>query len=95
MRIPDNITTDSLLINEFRETLNDMSKKMKDPNIADEVGYPISYATSFLPFDYRNGIRVNTMHMYEDIEYIYDSVGIGEGSINMVIGKTGRYCSII
>lgn len=89
MFIPNDISTDSILINEFRGTLLEMSKKLKDPSIADEVGYPISYATSFLPFDYRNGIRVNTQHMYEDMEYIYDSVGIGEGSINMVIGKTG------
>lgn len=88
MFIPNNID-DNPLISEFRETLSDMSKKLKDPTIADEVGYPISYPTSFLPFDYRNGIRIGTTHMHEDIEFVYDSVGIGEGSINMVIGKTG------
>lgn len=89
MFIPNDISTDNMLISQFRETLLDMSKKLKDPSIADEVGYPISYPTSFLPFDYRNGIRINTTHMYEDMEFVYDSIGIGEGSINMVIGKTG------
>lgn len=87
MRIPE-IATSSLLIEQTRETLADMAKKMKDPSIADEVGYPIGYPTTFLPFDYRNGLRVTTTHMYKDIEMIYDSIGIGSGSMNMVIGKT-------
>lgn len=79
----------SLLATDFREEMQAMAKKFKDPGLCDEQGYPISYPTGFFPFDYRNGLRVYTSHMTEDVSYVYDSIGIGEGSIVMVIGKTG------
>lgn len=87
MLIP-NQCNDSILVNEMRGFISDLAKKTKNPALADEIGTPVAYPTTFAPLDYCNGVRSVTTHMVKDEEYIYDSLGIQEGSINMFIGLT-------
>lgn len=81
-------TESSMLMDCFREEMVNLSKKMKDPSLAKESGYPISYLSSFLPLDYKNGSHI-TLDCFNGNNYSYDSLGIEEGSMVMVIGKTG------
>ena len=81
-------TGSSLLMDCFREEMANLSKKMKDPSLSKESGYPISYLSSFLPLDYKNGSHI-VMDCFDGNNYSYDSLGIEEGSMVMVIGKTG------
>lgn len=73
----------SLLANAFREKVS----KMKDPRIKAEAEFEVYYPTGFLPFDFMCGnlITVNA----NGINSEYYSVGIQDGSINMVIGRSG------
>ena len=77
------------LMEEFEKVTVEMGKKLKNPTLAQRATYPISYPTTFLPLDFANGIRSKITELNKDITYIYDSIGIGEGSINMFVGKTG------
>ena len=80
---------ESLLASGFRTEMQERAKKSKDPSLASEMSYPIGYPSTFLPLDYMNGVRVNITEMDRDISYTYDSIGMGEGSIIMLVGKPG------
>lgn len=79
----------SLFMEEFRADMNDLAKKTKDPSLAMETGYPICLPTSFLPFDYKNGLEVSYQHTSGECLYKYDAIGINGGSLIMFIGKNG------
>lgn len=49
------------------------------------VGYP----TSFLPFDYKNGYKIEVKNMKDEVVTTYPSIGFVGGTFNTVIGKTG------
>lgn len=49
----------------------------------------VMYPTGFLPLDYRNGYVVKVMDGQEKVVEEYSSVGIGGGTFNTVIGKSG------
>ena len=76
--------SDVVLIDLFRA----QTKDMKEYGMKSEAEFDVQYPTGFLNLDYINGqrIRVHDMngHMFD-----YDSVGIVDGSINMVIGRSG------
>lgn len=75
----------SFFANAFRAEM----KKYKDPSMSSESTLPISYPTGFLPLDYMNGALV-TNEIIDTGEFQqYESIGIGEGSINSLIGKSG------
>lgn len=76
------------LMSKFNDEMNTMAKKSKNPGLNSVATYPISYPTTLLPLDYMNGMRVE-IDSINDRNFIYDSIGLGEGSINMFIGKTG------
>ena len=80
---------DDILMEQFEKVINDLAKKFKDPSMNDRATYSIAYPTTILPLDYVNGLRVGVTELNKDITYSYDSIGIGEGSIVMFIGKTG------
>lgn len=75
----------SLLAQNFREE----TKKFKDPAMSSEVDLPIGYPTTFLPLDFINGMYVENQIMDNSVKYNNYSIGMGDGSIVMVIGKTG------
>lgn len=79
---------ESILCNGFRDIMKDAAKKFKDPSLCAEQGCYISYPTTFLPLDYMNGLRIPITTMEEDVQFVYDSLGIAEGSINMIVGPT-------
>lgn len=79
----------SIFANAFRENIQELAKKTKDPTLAKEDGYPICIPTALPPFDYRNGMRVELETRDLSKQYVYEAIGLGSGSLNMVIAKSG------
>ena len=74
----------SLLVSEFRGKVS----KLKDYRMKVETEYPVAYSTGFLGFDFRNGcIMQNFIPSQTPTEYF--SVGIQDGSMVMIIGRSG------
>lgn len=72
----------SLLSERFREKVS----KHKDFRQKSEAQSSIGYPTGFLSFDFRNG---NIVHVKTDkLDYSYYSVGIVDGSLNTLIGRS-------
>lgn len=73
----------SILIERFREE----ASKLKDVRMKKEVERDVAYPTGFLAFDFMNGtvVHVRSDHM----DFKYNSVGVVDGSIVMVIGRSG------
>ena len=71
------------LANAFREKVG----KDKDQRMSQESVFDVAYATGFLAFDFLNGtvIHVKT----PEKKFKYNSIGIVDGSITMVIGRSG------
>ena len=71
------------LANAFREKVS----KDKDTRMSQESSFDVGYATGFLAFDFLNGtvIHVKT----SEKKFKYNSIGIVDGSITMVIGRSG------
>ena len=81
--IEDNIIRDQLMA-EIDESLG----KTKDMSVVRRAESDVQYSSGFLSIDYKNGHRVRaTTKDNKTVEY--DSVGITDGSINMVIGRSG------
>ena len=72
----------SLLAQNFREKVS----KLKDHRMKAETEFGVGYSTGFLSFDFINGIVVHAKR--ESTEYKYYSVGIVDGSCNMIIGRS-------
>ncbi|MEI2422399.1 hypothetical protein V6O07_19115, partial [Arthrospira platensis SPKY2] len=75
----------SFFANIFRAEM----KKTKDPNMYNESTYQVGYPTTFLPLDYMNGMTIVNEVLNDDITYVHDSIGIADGSIVSLIGKSG------
>lgn len=73
----------------FASAFREETKKYKDKSYSAESTLPVAYPTTLLPLDYANGMLVK----YEDIdsgnEYEYESIGLAEGGIVMLVGKPG------
>lgn len=73
----------SLLAAKFREKVS----KSKDYKMKVETEFPVAYSTGFLGFDFLNGTVVHTVVDNNPMEYY--SVGLTDGSMNMIIGRSG------
>lgn len=73
----------SILIERFREE----TSKMKDVRMKKEIERDVAYPTGFLAFDFMNGTVVHVKS--ETMDFKYNSVGVVDGSIVMVIGRSG------
>lgn len=73
----------SFLINAYREKVS----KEKDKRLSEEAGGDIAYSTGFLALDFLNGTMVHVKN--ENKDYKYYSCGIADGSIVMIIGRSG------
>jgi RecA/RadA recombinase len=73
----------SLLASNFRTHVS----KLKDHKMKSETEFDVGYSTGFLSFDFLNGtvIHVRT----ETKSFSYYSIGITDGSMVMVIGRSG------
>lgn len=61
--------------------------KDKDARKSQESVFDVAYATGFLSFDFLNGTVVHVKT--NDKKFTYNSIGIVDGSITMVIGRSG------
>lgn len=73
----------SLLIDMYREKV----AKEKDKRLSEEAGADVAYSSGFLALDFLNGTMVHVKSDAKD--YKYYSCGIADGSIVMVIGRSG------
>lgn len=71
-----------LLASRFRAAM----AKTKDPRMEEAIA-DVTYPTGFLPFDFLNGYKVHVQGNGQD--YWYNSVGIVDGSSQMIIGRSG------
>lgn len=67
----------------FRQKVN----SLKDYRMKNEIEQNVSYPTGFLGFDYLNGTIIHVKS--DDMDFTYNSVGIVDGSMVTVIGRTG------
>lgn len=74
----------SLLADRFREKVS----KSKDPRMKNETEHDIAHPTGFLSFDFLNGTVVH-VKTEEGKKFQYNSVGIVDGSMVTVIGRSG------
>lgn len=73
------------LANEFRELV----AKDKDVRLKSEATYDVQYPTGFMDLDYNLGQKIVVYDNNGNAISTYDSIGIVDGSINMVVGRTG------
>ena len=73
-----------ILTTLFREKVS----SKKDARLKTEAEHDVAYATGFLSFDFMNGTVVH-VKTPEGKRFQYNSVGIVDGSIVMVIGRSG------
>jgi len=73
----------SLLATNFREKVS----KLKDYRMKTETEHSVGYSTGFLTFDFINGTVVHVKS--EEKNFSYYSIGITDGSMIMVIGRSG------
>lgn len=71
------------LANAFREKVS----KDKDFRMSQEAVPDVAYATGYLAFDFLNGTVVHVKT--PEKKFKYNSIGIVDGSITMVIGRSG------
>ena len=72
----------SLLSTEFRKKVG----KLKDERMKNEAVAGVSYPTGFLSFDFLNG---TVIHTKSETMPKYNSIGVLDGSVNIVIGRSG------
>lgn len=71
------------LMSNFRAKVG----KDKDLRMSQEAVFDVGYATGFLSFDFLNGTVVHVKT--PEKKFKYNSIGIVDGSITMVIGRSG------
>lgn len=73
----------SILIERFREE----TSKSKDLRMKQEIEKDVAYPTGFLGFDFMNGTIIHVKN--DKMDFKYNSVGVVDGSIVMIIGRSG------
>lgn len=73
----------SLIADLFRAKM----KATKDPRMSEEAQADVGYPTGFLSFDYLNGTVVHVKK--DNMKFQYNSLGIVDGSMVTVIGRSG------
>lgn len=76
---------DSFLIDKFRSMLS----KSKDVNQSREATCDVGYPTGSLTFDFQNGSVVYCKDPKTGNEFKYYSLGITDGSLTTIIGRSG------
>jgi ABC-type oligopeptide transport system ATPase subunit len=73
----------SLLAARFRQNVS----KMKDYRMKSETEFSVGYPTGYLSYDFTNGTVIHVKTVDKDLQYY--SIGITDGSMVMVIGRSG------
>ena len=75
----------SFLIDAYRSKVS----KEKDKRLSEEAGADVAYSTGFLALDFLNGTMVHVKNNEQGKDYKYYSCGFADGSIVMIIGRSG------
>lgn len=79
----------SVVENSLLDEINDAFAKTKDYSMTNQAEYDVQYPTGFLSFDYKGCGRIISVNMPDGSHMSYDSVGIVDGSLLMIIGRSG------
>lgn len=63
--------------------------KSKDRRMSQEAEFDVGYPTGYLVFDFLNGVKVYVQPRDGKESYTYDSVGIVDGTMVSVVGRSG------
>jgi len=75
----------NLLLNE----VNDVLAKTKDYSMINEAEFDVQYPTGFLSFDYKACGKIINVTYPDGSKTSYDSIGIVDGAMYMIIGRSG------
>ena len=75
----------SLLMKKFQSEL----AKDKDIRVGMGASFGVAYPTNFLAFDFLNGVVVTVENKEKDLNYTYNSIGIQDGSMICLAGRSG------
>lgn len=75
--------------NLYRTLVTTDKDYKKDPRLASEAQYDIQYPTGFLDLDYHLGQKIDIYDLSGVKTASYDSIGIVDGSVNMIVGRSG------
>lgn len=63
--------------------------KTKDYSMNNDAEFDVQYPTGFLPFDYKGCGRIITVTFPDGRKAQYDSIGLVDGAMYMIIGRSG------
>jgi RecA/RadA recombinase len=69
--------------------IEDAFEKTKDYSMTNDAEFDVQYPTGFLPFDYKGCGRIIHVNFHDGREAEYDSIGLVDGSVYMIIGRSG------
>ena len=75
--------------NLLMEMTTEAFQKTKDYSISNDAEFDVQYPTGYLPFDYKACGRIINVNLPDGTEFKYDSIGIVDGAMYMVIGRSG------
>lgn len=73
----------------FADQFRTVVSKEKDPRKKREAEPDVAYPTGFLAFDFLNGVKVYYKKKDEEEYRSYNSIGIVDGSMVMIVGRSG------
>lgn len=84
-----NNTEPETLANLYRTLVTTDKEYKKDPRLSAEAQYDVQYPTGFLDLDYHLGQKIDIYDMNGIKTASYDSIGLVDGSVNMIVGRSG------
>jgi RecA/RadA recombinase len=83
------VSTSAMEINELLQEVDNVFSKSKDYSDRNDAEFDVQFPTGYLPFDYRGCGRIINVEFPDGRHGNYDSVGLVDGSMYMVIGRSG------
>lgn len=77
--------SDGLLMSE----VTDAFEKTKDYSMTNDAEFDVQYPTGFLSFDYKACGKIINVNFPDGSKFSYDSIGLVDGSMYMIIGRSG------
>lgn len=77
------------LADQYRELVKNDKTLSKDRRLCDEAVFDVQYPTGFIGIDYGLAQKIHVENPDKNMDYWYDSIGIVDGSINMLVARSG------
>ena len=77
------------LTNSLMDAVDEAFVKSKDYSMSNDAEFDIQYPTGFLSFDYKACGKIIDVNFPDGSHSSYDSIGIVDGSLIMIVGRSG------